>query len=143
MHQKMEAIKTFQKVINKNTLQNITLTTVSLNQRTVLGKIINGKCYVNLENNLLVLKDLISIDNLQTINCLKTNKKIHHNSYMVYVQNGININTNFMFDTIFFNITDSRLNENETMNIHYNAKVNLENGVLYLLKYLEDIRVVQ
>lgn len=62
---------------------------------------------------------------------------------MVYVQNGININTNFMFDTIFFNITDSRLNENETMSIHYNAKVNLENGVLYLLKYLEDVRVVQ
>lgn len=62
---------------------------------------------------------------------------------MVYVQNGININTNFMFDTIFFNITDSRLNENETMNVHYNTKVNLENGVLYLLKYLEDVRVVQ
>ena len=38
---------------------------------------------------------------------------------------------------------DCRLNENETMNVHYNTKVNLENGVLYLLKYLEDVRVVQ
>ncbi len=102
------------------------------------------------KNNLLALKELVDLSNIQPIYCNTTNTIIQHNSYITYVSKSVYFNSlksSMLLGkgnelVIGYNTNNVRQPEIEYLTIIPLVTIELEKGYLFITKLLDDVKML-
>lgn len=138
MDQVQETIGVFQTVINKNDIQNITLIKAIVNQKNVLGRVVDG--IATYSSNIDALKGIIGLTDISLVTCNTVNKSIYQNTYFIYIPE--EILDNGTSSMVSININDKRNPEYEDIEFNYILEIPMNKGTLFIKKYLTGVTLI-
>lgn len=100
----------------------------------------DNKLYVNEKNQIGTLDRIIDISNLSVIET--HGKKIVHNNNLLFLNKNIDHSINNNRLIIELNLGDSRCVDKDTMEYEFLVKIELDNSILFINKFRNNIEVV-
>lgn len=97
------------------------------------------------DNAIYGIKHLVDIKNIDTLYCNTTGKKIIKNDSFIYIENEIINNSKKMGNDeyeISYNLDSKQEPDYITLNINSLLDIKLTNGVIYILKYLDNVTII-